>query len=236
MPEKKTAAKAAKPTAKPETEVKTAEVEKQTFTREQIDALVAEAVKNAFAATQNTTSVKTEEKVFVDRRDEMVTLFYIGLSAPGTAVMFGDLGQFNRAGIPLYIPKQEFLKGMKMSVTKLLDSRIVVLDGGLTDEERKRYGLLYADGEVLSQDEFFNIVKLDAASLAKRFEPLCEEHKIVVLRLFSKDLFEESGANTTIDKIKALKKIVFPTQHKIMLALIDKMLDRLGARAVEIEE
>ena len=162
----------------------------------------------------------------------MVTLYYIGLSAPGTSVKFGELGQFNRPGLPLSIPKNEFFKKMTLPVTKLLDSRVVVLDEGLTEEERRRYGLLYKDGEVLTQDEFFNIVTYDEDKLVERYKKLCLEHKDVVLKLFAADLFENGGSNTTISKVKVMKKIC-TTEAPHLLSLAETILERLGENAVK---
>lgn len=217
-----------KSTAKPATKTapKAEPKPEETFTKSDVEKMIAEAVKNAL---QNVPAASSQ---IVVNREEMVTFVYIGISAQGAPCVFGSLGKFTRAGTPLEISKKDFFKGVgDMAVSKLLETRVIVCVDGLTDEERERYDLNYADGEVLSVSEFYNIVNYDADKLAARYQKLCPEHKRVVMRLFGQDIFENGGRKTTIEKIKELRKInALDAQN--LVPLTDEILARLGKKAV----
>ncbi|MBO5969534.1 MAG: hypothetical protein J6S14_13655 [Clostridia bacterium] len=189
-----------------------------------VQRAIAEALKN-----------RAQDNKIVVNKEEMVTVYFFGVVAPGSSVQFGTIGVIPRAGTPLDISKKDFFKGMNLSVSRLLETRTVVVADGLTDEERKRYGLDYADGEVLTQDEFYNIVNYDTDELVERYKKLCEEHKKVVVDLFADDLFEKNGTKATLEKIKALRKASKKDAPHVV-PLLNYMLDRLGKNAAEDEE
>ena len=215
-------AQAKKPAAKAAEQ----KVEK-TYTKEELDALVKAAVAEALKGAEK----GGEERIVQVNREEMLTVYFFGVVAPGTSVKLGDLGIIPRAGTPLEISKKDFFKGMSLAVTKLLESRLVVVANGLTDEERVRYGLDYADGEVLTQRDFFNITNYGAKELAEKYKKLCHEHKKVVVDLFADDLFEHNGAKATPEKIKALRKIS-NADAPDLLPIIELILERLGKNAM----
>ena len=203
--------------------------EGKTYTKDELDAIVKKAVEDALKSMQ--TEHNSDDKIVVNR-EEMLTIYFFGVVAPGTSVQFGNIGTIPSAGTPIDISKKDFFKGMSLPVQRLLESRIVIVAAGLTADERKRYGLDYKDGEVLTQDEFFDILNYGAKKLAERYEKLCPQHKKIVVDLFADDLFEKGGTKTTAEKVKAMRKASQKDAQEL-LPLIGIMLDELGKRAMQ---
>lgn len=98
------------------------------------------------------------------------------------------MGQFNRPGVALKVKKSEFFQNNTLLISTLLQERKIVVLDGLTDEERERYQLKYEDGEILTQKEFFDILKYSCIDLLKIFEKLCPSHRAIVVDLYAEDL------------------------------------------------
>lgn len=165
---------------------------------EKIAAMVAEKMANP-AATPTVIQLA---------KDEYVTVLYIGNISSGTVVHLGGLGSINRAGMPLDIPKKDFIHGLGTPVVDALlrKRRLIVVDG-LTDEERERFNLSYKEGELLSQKMYFNILKYSQEEICAIFKKLCPEHQVVVAKMFNTAYFENHDNRIHIETVKELNKL-----------------------------
>lgn len=215
------------PAAEQTKSVEGTEVKKEkTYTKKELDQIVEEAIRKC---TEKTQSCGTVLQVVPD---ENVTLMFFGVIAPGTVVDLKKMGQFNRPGVALKVKKSEFFQNNTLLISTLLQERKIVVLDGLTDEERERYQLKYEDGEILTQKEFFDILKYSCMDLLKIFEKLCPSHRAIVVDLYAEDLFEQKGSHTTAEKVKGMKKLSRKGSPEL-LPLLEMMLEFLGKKSME---
>ncbi len=197
----------AKEPAKQAEEKKTAKAEKEeTFTRADVERLVAEAVAKAVASVQQTPQV-----VSVAQEAPQVTLRFQCDCSPEHQLMLGVNGKFGiitgKSGT-FKVPRDAFFGEFRDSVVQaLLASRDLVVLDGLTDEERELYGVKYTDGEVLEPQAFHKLLDM-GDELCDVFPKLCMNYKEMVARRFA-DAFERGDRRVTRDlvlKLNALSK------------------------------
>lgn len=176
---------------------------KKTYTENEVQEIAAKAVRDALAAYEK--EHQNDQAVY--RKEEYVTLLYIGAIADGTVVSLGKLGQINKAGSTRDIPKQAFLEGLTYGVERMLEKRSLIVVNGLTDEERERYGLDYKEGELLTQEAFYKLLNYSDSEITAIFRKLCEEHRRVVAKMFLSAYFEKSDNRITAEKVKSLNEI-----------------------------
>lgn len=175
------------------------------FTADEVDDIVKKAVAEALKQAQLDQS-KQEQVVMQVKKDEFVTLLFLGAIADGTVVALGKLGQINRAGGTIDIPKSTFLQGMDYKVERMLQSRKLIVVNGLTEEERERFGVNYREGELLTQSMFYKLLDFDAKDIAQIYESLCPEHKRLVATMFI-TAYEKGDIRVNAEKVKALNKL-----------------------------
>lgn len=190
--------------AKNEVKKETAKVETpkaKTFTQDEVNNLVAQAVEKALASVQ-------AQPVLQVAKDEYVTVMFMGVMASDSTVALGKLGNINRTGGTLDIPKKEFLQGLGTPVVDaLLKNRSLIVVNGLTDEERERFGLKYTEGELISSTVYYKLLDLTTEEITNVYKNLCEGHKRTVAKLFITAYFEDNDKRVAIDTVKALNKI-----------------------------
>lgn len=186
-----------------------------------IDKLKAE-MRDEFA--------KAQPAVLQVAKEEYVSLLYVGAIAQGTIVNMGPLGRFTRAGAMIDVPKNTFLNGQTMLVSKLLENRHVIAVSGLSDDERARYGLDYKEGEVLTKRAFEKLLQFSEDDLASVFEILCDQHKGIVCRVFISEYFEKHNPNVTLGKVKRMNNA---TKHINPDGLLKPILEDMGAKISE---
>lgn len=226
---KKTTAKKLTTNTKPKAEVKSepkAEVKEvkteQTFSKSEVEKMIAEAVANAMAKANTTPSV-----IQVEAKNEYVTLMYIGGIAQGTTVNLGELGQIYRDGDSITVEKKHFVAHINSTVDLLLKKRELIVVEGLTPEERIRFGVNYRENELLNGDTFARLLDMSAEELAETYKGLNDTHKgIVVNAFYSASLNSDKRATT--DKIKAIllvdKENGEPKRNQVLIDII-KMRD-----------
>ena len=169
--------------------------EKQTFTMEQVQAMVAKAVAEAMA--QKSTIVATE----------YVTLMFVGAIADKTVVFLGSkLGTITRNGGTVDIPKRDFLQNIDYKIQTMLDERKLIVVSGLTEEERKRYGVEYGNGEILADPMREKILNMDENTLINLFKGLCPSHKQYVASVYI-DAYDRKDNRIRPTTVKALNNI-----------------------------
>lgn len=192
----------------------------ETFTRDEVQALIAKALK------------EQENKNDTKKKDEYVTLCYMGAIAKGTTVVLGSkLGQINRANTPRLFPKKDFIESLgQLTLDHLLQERSLVVLDGLTENERLRYGLLYKENEILSNRMFDRLLDLDVLTLKGIYTNLCESHKRTAAKIFLEAYFTNQDARVTMEKTKALNDISKTVEKD---GLFTPVLEDMGARMIQ---
>ena len=208
--EKKTAPKktTAKKTVKKEP-VESVEAKEETYTRSQLDEIVAAAVAKALAEQ----AAKEPNVVKVSADTPVVKLRYQCECSPVNVIRFGANGKFGsitgKTGV-LTIPKEAFLGEFRDNLAqKLLATRELLVIDGLTDEEREMYGVSYKKGEYMDERAFAKMVDMGPeildiypdlnptykAMVAKRFAEEYEKHP----KKISRDLVVKLNAMSKKD-------------------------------------
>lgn len=174
------------------------------YTADELNDAVQKAVAEALAkqpAAQPQTVVQVA-------KDEYVTILFIGAIAQGTVVALPKWGQITYAGGMLDIPKKDFLQGIGIQVNNaLLRNRQILVISGLTDEERRRFGLEYKEGEYLTAEALYAILGYGKEQVCEIFTKLCEEHKRTVAKIFLTAYFENGDNRINRETVKELNKI-----------------------------
>lgn len=159
---------------------------------------------------------KPVDRIIQVEKVEKVVLLFAGEVAKGTTIWLGnELGSINGSFNTVEVNKKDFIQKRSLVVDKMLKKRQLIVLDGLTDVEKKRYGLEYKDGELLTTDLRENLLNLPIEKLTNIFEKLCEEHKKIVATVFI-DEYEANNPLVTQEKVKAL--------NKLSKAVIDKGL------------
>lgn len=181
----------------------TIKTEEKKFSVEEVNEIVANAVKDAIESYQAKHSVpQTVLKI------ETVNLLYLGVFAPGTTVSLGKIGSITKPGNTLSVAKDVFLQAMGTPlIDALLRQRELLVIDGLSDEERERFNLVYKEGEVLTQKEFYKILDFSKSEIIAIFKKLCIYHKNLVAQLYKDAYFEKQDSRINIETVKELNKI-----------------------------
>lgn len=191
----------------------------KSFSQEEVDKLIREAVGKV--AVQQSVVVKAEEKVL---------LLYAGLFAPGTVVNLEKLGIINNPFDTLEVGKKEFLQNITPLIRTMLENRNLIVLEGLTETERKRYGVNYKEDETLSQDLFYSLWELDEDKKVAVFEKLCDEHKKIVAGMYI-DEWTTRGRHSneiyadTVEKMNRASKSV--NKNGMFKPIIDDFAERM---------
>lgn len=175
---------------------------KKVFTQEELNAAVKAAVAEAMK------NVPTQPTIVQVEKTEYVGMLFLGRFAEGTSVNLPIWGQITRTGETIDVPKKDFLRGLGKRTNKefLRNRKLIVVDG-IADDERKRFGLDYKEGEVLTQDAYYKLLLLPKDEVCRIYERLCPEHKELVARIFHAAYFEERRKDIPLETVKALNDI-----------------------------
>ena len=192
----------------------------KTYTEKQVDELIKKAVKQALEENQAQTIVQVS-------KEEYVTVLLIAAVADETSVSVGEIGKINRAGNTLDIEKKTFLQCMGNPVVDtLLRKRKLIVVNGLTDEERERFGLLYEEGELLTQKAYFKLLDFTREEIVSIFEKLCEEHKRVVAKMYMTAYFDKNDNRVNLETVRDLNRLSKSVEKD---GLFKTIIDDIGA-------
>ena len=185
-----------------------ADEQPRNFTEAEVKAMSAEALREQRQELDGQIAKQSSQPqvIMQVKQDDTVTLLFLGAIADGTVVDLGKLGQINRAGGTIDVPKSEFFQKLNYTVEKMLQNRKLIVVNGLNDSERERFGVAYKDGELLSQKVFYKILDLDLDALKAIYSKLCDEHKRIVATMFI-TAYERGDLRVNTDKVKALNKL-----------------------------
>lgn len=174
------------------------------FTLEQVQSMIAEAVAKAVAEQQ--VNAQKPQVVHVSTDATMVKLYYQCECSPVNVVRFGANGKFGsitgKTG-KLSVKKEDFLGEFRdETVQRLLAERNLIVLDGLTDEERAIYGLSYKDGEVMDEKTFSHIVEM-GDELLHIYDDLHITYREAIARRFA-EVFEKRPEKIRRDLIVKL--------------------------------
>lgn len=193
----------------------------KTYTEKQVNDLIKKAVKQALEENQAQTIVQVS-------KEEYVTVLLITAVADDTSVSIGEIGKINRAGNTLDIEKKTFLQCMGNPVVDtLLRKRKLIVVNGLTDEERERFGLLYEEGELLTQKAYFKLLDFTREEIVSIFEKLCEEHKRVVAKMYMTAYFDRNDNRVNLETVRDLNRLSKSVEKD---GLFKTIIDDIGAK------
>lgn len=221
---------------KPNVTIEKKATTKTTFTKKQAQEMAAEAVKAAMAerdkqeeekmaaqaaqmeelkkqvaaliAAQNTVSAPVPS--IIQTGVPMVTLWFQDAVNPNNVVQFGVNGKFGTITGPfgmVTVSKNDFMGEFRDTVVmRMLARRTLIVLDGLSDVERKTYGVDYKDGETLSKEAFAMLLDLGEDELLEMFPKLCLSHREMVARRMT-DAAESGDKRVTKSLLVKLNKI-----------------------------
>lgn len=188
-----------KSTAAKETAVNTDSVQEEkgkTYTQEELNAIVAQAVKKALGDI-TTAPVAT---------DSVVTILFIAEVSKDNQLELPGYGSM-RPNSYLEIPKKEFGgKFMSPLARLLIDKRHLLVVDGLTEDERIRWNCAYKEGEVLSERVFDHMLDYETDRLCGIVQKLCDEHKRFVCRRIMQAK-KDNDNRISLEKVKAVNAL-----------------------------
>ena len=134
-----------------------------TFTEEQVQAMIAEALAKYAAANQQ------EQKAEQPDNDGVVTLIWQAEVNDANELLIGPNGKYGvitgkHAVIP--IQHRDFVGDFRTTTMQyFLKTRNLIVVDGLTDDERKVYGLEYQQGEYLEPAVYERLIEMGDAVL-----------------------------------------------------------------------
>ena len=166
-----------------ETEQETVTETKQTFTAEEVNKLIANALDEYIKSHP----VEQPKVVQVSAEKEMVRLIFMDDCSDDNELRLGANAKFGTITGPiayLSVPKEAFLGEFRDNLVQMLlaSRKLIVLDG-LTDEEREMHGVKYADGEVMDERLFRSILD-HIEELPNIYKKLCPSMKQIVATRF----------------------------------------------------
>lgn len=189
---------------------------------------VNDIVQKAIAEALEKYKASQPQMVMQVAQDEYVTILFIGAIAEGTTVSMPKWGQINYAGGMLDIPKKEFLQGIGVQVNNaLLRERQIIVLSGLTDEERRRFGVDYKEGEYLTVTALYELIGYDTEKVCDIFAKLCNEHKRIVAKIFIGAYFDKRDNRINRDTVKALNSLSKAVDKE---GLFTPILEDMGAK------
>ena len=213
-----------KTTAAPKEAAETAApAAEKTYTKAELDAMIAAAVQQAIA---NYAPAPLPAQT---AGDSVVTVLFIAevskenqLELPGYGAM--------RPNSYLEIPKKEFGgKFMSPLARLLIDKRHILVVDGLTKDERIRWNCDYKDGEVLSERVFDHMLDYDTAQLCDIVSHLCDEHKRFVCRRITQARVDHDN-RLSLDRVKAVNAL---TTHIVEGGLLQPVIEDFAKELVK---
>lgn len=145
----------------------------QTFTLEQVQKLIEEALAKRDAEIK-------ESKPMV-QNDGVVTMIYQDEVNDSSQIMLGPNGKYGMITgkhATITVQKRDFISDFRTTMVQyLLKNRNLIVIDGLTDEERKIYGLEYKQGEYLEPAVYERLIDMgdEVVNIFDKLHPTWQE-------------------------------------------------------------
>lgn len=142
-----------------------------------------------------------------DQKEGVVELTFLAAVSPDNVCSLGDYGSLNGVGGYIEIPRKEFGgKFLTPVVRSLLKDRSLIVCSGLSEAERRRYGVDYREGALLDIDAFDRLLDMGLDTLLSLFRKLCPEHKRFAATRFI-SAWEKGDNRISREKVEPLNDI-----------------------------
>lgn len=173
-----------------------------TFTEEQVREMIAQAVAEAVAKQQ-------EDKTAEIGSGGMVTLQFFDEVNDHNLIYLGENGKYGQIIGKRWtgqVPKMAFIGDFRTPLMqKLLENRNMIVLDGLTDEERKLYGVNYVQGEYIDNKLYESLLRMPEEDLLDVYRALCPEWRRMVAVKFA-DAYAQGKLRVTREALLALNR------------------------------
>lgn len=137
-----------------------------------------------------------------------VRILYIDSVIPNNEIPIGQGRKIIGSGRVFTVSLSHFEGEFQTGLTQyLLKHRKFIVLTGLTEDQRRQYGVDYREGEVLRNEGMFDFLFNCPVNEAKEiFSKLCVEHRELVARRFGA-AYEAKDNRITRDRVEALNEI-----------------------------
>lgn len=173
------------------------------YTEAQVQEMIAKAVAQALAQNAHTAPAAPAQ-------GQMVTLRFVGEVNDRNVIPLGPDGKYGQI-----IGKRWMGQVDKMSfkgdfrtplVQALLKKRNMIVMDGLTEDERRIYGVQYAEGEVIDEKLYDRMTRMSEGDLLPIYMGLCPEWRRMLAVKFA-DAYDRGELKVTRDALLALNRI-----------------------------
>lgn len=205
MASRKTSApKAKSETVKQETiEVNEQPVQENAYTEAQVQDMIAKAVAQALAQQK-------QEAPAVRGGSDMVTLRFVAEVNDRNVIPLGADGKYGQIIGKRWmgqIDKMAFKGDFRTPLVQaLLKKRNLIVMDGLTEDERRIYGVQYAEGEVIDEKLYDRMTHMEEGDLLPIYMGLCPEWRRMLAVKFA-DAYDRGELKVTRDALLSLNKI-----------------------------
>lgn len=176
------------------------------YSESDVQAMIAKAVADALAAQQKE---QPAQQTVAPYNDGLVTLRFYDEINDANVIYLGDNGKYGQIIGKRWtgqIPKMAFIGDFRTPhIQKLLEDRNMIVLDGLTDEERRLYGVDYVDGEFLDEKMYNAMLRMPEEDLVATYTGLCPEWKRMVAVRFA-EAYESGKLRVTRDALLALNR------------------------------
>ena len=173
------------------------------FTQSQVDEMIAQAVAKAMEQQK-------KQQAAVPSASDMVTMRFMAEVNDRNVVYLGKDGKYGQIIGKRWmgqIPKMAFIGDFRTPlIQQLLKTRNLIVMDGLTDDERKLYGVMYASGEVIDDKLYDRLVRMEEKDLVPIYRGLCAEWRRMLAVKFA-DAFDRGELKVSRGTLLELNRI-----------------------------
>ncbi len=157
----------------------------ETFTKSDVERMIADAVAKAMAGAAVQTA--QPQVIQVSNDTEMVHFLWQAPVADDNVVFFGEGGIFGqivgKSG-SFYVPKRDLSRVLTDVNRVYMARRWLMVVSGLNEDEREALGVNYREGELLDKQAFAKMVEIGDRIL-DIYPKLCDGHKKMVAQRYA---------------------------------------------------
>lgn len=141
-------------------------------------------------------------------KDPVVKILYVDSAIQNNQIPIGKGRVITGSGRVFSVPMADFEGEFQTPlVMDLMEKRKFIVLDGLTEEQRRQYGVDYSEGEVIKNEGIFDwMLRCPVSEAVECFKNLCFEHRVLVGRRFM-TAFEAKDRRLTRDRVEALNEI-----------------------------
>lgn len=215
----------------PEQEAQSAEKqpEKKTYTEDDVQKMVADAVAAAVAKAMAGMQPTAPQVVQVMGDSEKVHFLWQAEVADDNVVLFGEHGMYGqivgKTG-SFYVPKNDLSRVLTDLTRVFLKKRWLIVVSGLNEEEREALGCDYCEGELLDKKAFAKMVEIGDEML-DIYPRLCAGHKKMVAARYA-EAFGQNSPYVTRERVVKLNEMSKTRENPRgdFVAIIEQMNER----------